>query len=219
MAEFKVGERVANLVWGMGTVMSVIDNVNHPVGVTFDAVLPEVDRQRIGMFTKEGNYSLTNVDKTYTIHKLTEIEMNREQKKANKNEQNLVTTHKNFMEALLRGDTLKDGDHEWKLDLDTGDLLVKGCGNMGYPVHAYGVYIKPKTININGFIVPEPERKPLERYTSYFLVDITARPTANIHYKWCDGEIDTRCLEAGLIHLTREAADLHIKALLSFTKI
>ena len=75
---------------------------------------------------------------------------------------------------------------------------------------------KPKTININGFEVPEPVREPLELATSYYTPDLSA-PEGYRIYTWSDINLDWKELNLGLIHLTKEAAILHSKALLSFT--
>ena len=72
---------------------------------------------------------------------------------------------------------------------------------------------KPQTININGFGVPEPERKPLERGQSYYIPSLNTI-SCNI---WVDSEFDRNALETGSVHLTLEAAEIHNKALLSFT--
>lgn len=74
---------------------------------------------------------------------------------------------------------------------------------------------KPRTIIINGHEVPEPVREPLEEGEQYYVVDlkgIDESPTS-----WCDNFMDLSLLAYGLIHLTPAAADLHRKALLSFT--
>lgn len=74
---------------------------------------------------------------------------------------------------------------------------------------------KPKTININGFEVPEPHRDPLEIGQRYWLAD----PSNSLveMYHWDNVACEIRCLRAGLIHITKEAAEIHRKALLSFT--
>lgn len=74
--------------------------------------------------------------------------------------------------------------------------------------------LKPKTISINGFEVPEPLRSVPAYGTPYFIIDLPHVMSAiwNNHpdeYEW---------LKAGIIHLTREAAENHLEALLSFTK-
>lgn len=75
---------------------------------------------------------------------------------------------------------------------------------------------KPRTININGYEVPEPVREPLECGQEYWLAEIPR--SAPVAYQWCDDKYDYQWLAAGLIHLSEEAAQIHIDALLSFTR-
>lgn len=78
---------------------------------------------------------------------------------------------------------------------------------------------KPRTVNINGFEVPEPVRSPLEKKQKYYI------PVINLLLKPCDNHVwggdgfDECFLNRGLIHLTEEAAIKHAEALLSFTRI
>ena len=88
------------------------------------------------------------------------------------------------------------------------------------PLHFYSDFQyrrKPRTININGFEVPEPMREKPELNTQYFSVTVGVTENAKIAY-WDDREIDNKLLNLGICHLTREAAEIHAKALLSFTK-
>lgn len=74
--------------------------------------------------------------------------------------------------------------------------------------------LKPRFIDINGHQVPEPVQEPLEYGTDYCVVVLDG-----IDYqRWCDDEDDENLLKQGLIHLTKEAAEAHIAALLSFTQ-
>lgn len=75
---------------------------------------------------------------------------------------------------------------------------------------------KPRTVRIGTFDVPAPVREPLGYGALYWLADITN--DAPVSYKWHNDGTDLRYLAAGLIHLTKEAAQIHIDALLSFTK-
>jgi hypothetical protein len=76
---------------------------------------------------------------------------------------------------------------------------------------------KPKTININGFEVPEPVREPLEYPQEFYLVSTTTENLGSM--RWGNhNEQQYRWLKQGLIHLTKENAELHAKALLSFTQ-
>jgi hypothetical protein len=76
---------------------------------------------------------------------------------------------------------------------------------------------KPRTIIINGFEVPEPVREPLEYRQDYYVPSISYDAGADCH-NWRGDEYDNEWLKKGLIHLTKEAAKTHAKALLSFTK-
>ena len=82
-----------------------------------------------------------------------------------------------------------------------------------------GIYrfrLKPRTININGFEVPEPVREPLPVGSEYFTADPVI-PAYHREYVWRDDSADQTFLKRGVIHLTKEAAIQHAKALLSFT--
>jgi len=76
---------------------------------------------------------------------------------------------------------------------------------------------KPKTININGIEVPEPERKALEDETKYFVPNLDGG-FRSVEYRWNNDSTDYRLLSLGLVHKTKEAAIAHTDALLSFTK-
>lgn len=75
---------------------------------------------------------------------------------------------------------------------------------------------KPRTIRIGTFDVPEPVREPLEMGQEYWIACTTDGRAGK--YWWNQGDIDLRWLADGLIHLTKEAAQIHIDALLSFTR-
>lgn len=74
--------------------------------------------------------------------------------------------------------------------------------------------LKPLTININGFEVPEPLRHEPSDGTDYYVLDMSEVS----EMKWTSDVSEYQWLKAGLIHLTRQAAEKHLKALLSFTK-
>lgn len=96
-----------------------------------------------------------------------------------------------------------------------GTEWIDVCAN---PNFASGEYrIKPRTININGFEVPEPALDPLERGKKFFKIDLERDELCD-EYIWHGDHFDNHWLSLGVVHLTREAAQLHAKALLSFTK-
>lgn len=77
---------------------------------------------------------------------------------------------------------------------------------------------KPKTIRIGEFDVPEPLREgPPQHQTNCWVVDLQ-RPVPVEFMCWTASAHDRRWLARGLLHLTREDAELHAKALLSFTE-
>lgn len=76
--------------------------------------------------------------------------------------------------------------------------------------------LKPNFIDINGHQVPEPVREPLECRTDYFIADIGGIVTPMA--RWRGNPDDLARLSKGIIHMTEEAADAHIAALLSFTQ-
>ena len=77
--------------------------------------------------------------------------------------------------------------------------------------------VKPGFININGHMVPEPEREELLNGEPYYVADMS-KPSSPWDMIWYGNDRDYDRLDAGAIHTTKEAAELHAKALLSFTK-
>lgn len=76
--------------------------------------------------------------------------------------------------------------------------------------------LKPRFIDINGHQVPEPVLEPLEVNNLLWIADIT-QPNAE-QLMWTGHTSDILMLERGILHLTKEAAEAHIAALLSFTQ-
>lgn len=75
--------------------------------------------------------------------------------------------------------------------------------------------LKPRTIDINGHQVPEPVREPLQEGDLYYGASTADGVFSAI---WNCDHIDSERLHKGIIHLTKEAAETHIAALLSFTQ-
>ena len=73
---------------------------------------------------------------------------------------------------------------------------------------------KPKTIRIGEFDVPEPVREPLKVGEKYWLAGTAGVGSST----WRSNSQDKEWLAAGLIHSTKEAAQQHIDAVLSFTR-
>lgn len=82
----------------------------------------------------------------------------------------------------------------------------------------WGEYrLKPRYINIGEYQVPEPVRELPDNDDLLWIADIT-QPTA-AQLMWTGHPSDILMLDRGILHLTKEAAEAHIAALLSFTQI
>lgn len=71
---------------------------------------------------------------------------------------------------------------------------------------------EPKYIVVNGVNVPEPVRERLKAGQPYWLVDPSDETPPVLN--WHDNSSTKRWLSLGLIHLTEEAAQTHIDAML-----
>ena len=74
-----------------------------------------------------------------------------------------------------------------------------------------------KTININGYEVPEPFRGALKVGDAFYVADPTSEDVTYRH-TWDGDDWDHLILKNGLIHISKKAAKKHSKALKSFTK-
>lgn len=73
--------------------------------------------------------------------------------------------------------------------------------------------IKPRTIRIGEIDVPEPVRESLPLGVKYYFPSLNYSPTYD-EFLWQGDPFDNRVLKRGLVHLTKEAAELHAKALI-----
>ena len=71
---------------------------------------------------------------------------------------------------------------------------------------------EPKFIVVNGVNVPEPVREPLKEGELFWLASTSFGSPCS--YYWDGTFSDKRWLPLGLIHLTEEAAQAHIDAML-----
>lgn len=140
-----------------------------------------------------------------------------------------MKNHKEMFEALLAGETLTNATNGKDIKLIDGILhstrydskeFVQLKNVLGGMFESEVFEIKRKTININGFEVPEPLREIPElgkagAEGSVYVVSLSEGLT-------CQMLITTSYLrtflELGLCHKTKEAAELHTKALISFTQ-
>lgn len=73
--------------------------------------------------------------------------------------------------------------------------------------------LAPRTITVNGREVPEPVKGKPIRNSDYYCVCLDGNELFCIS-SWTDHEVDVLRLQRGLIHLTKEAAIAHAKAML-----
>jgi len=122
-----------------------------------------------------------------------------------------MKNHREIFQSLVNGETLIN---------DEGiELFIKENGYINrydyFQINeSEKFYIKPKTININGFDVPDPIRiKPEEGQQVW-------HGFSTVMFNYNDNNYFIKeWLDNGLLHDNLEAAHLHRKALLSFTKI
>ena len=125
---------------------------------------------------------------------------------------------------VYKGDTLyrQSGAQVTVRGLNTNGttlLFEEGGGwNLGDGGRISKLYwTKPvTTININGYEVPMPEREAPQEGTAYFF--LAPQYGGGVYsYTWVNDAADNRLLAAGMVHLTKEAAQKHAQALLSLT--
>lgn len=75
---------------------------------------------------------------------------------------------------------------------------------------------KLKYININEYNVPELLREEPKMNTNYFVASTFELTPQEL--TWDGYSVEKQKLKAGIIHLTRENAQIHLDALLSFTR-
>lgn len=77
---------------------------------------------------------------------------------------------------------------------------------------------KPRTIRIGNYDVPEPLRVAPEIGTVYYYPYLVGGKGLNGEMAWDGDKYDSETLKKGKVHLTKEAAELHAKALISLTE-
>lgn len=82
----------------------------------------------------------------------------------------------------------------------------------------YEYRVKPKTIRIGEYDVPEPLREMPARGTDYYIACITTSGLYGVATWVCDAQ-DIEWFNRGVVHNTKDAAVLHAKALLYLTEV
>jgi hypothetical protein len=129
----------------------------------------------------------------------------------------MIHPYKDILIAIANGEQiqLKDIIGNW-FNVNNSFVLA-GILKEIYTPERYR--IKPKTININGFEVPEPLREAPKIGETYYVANTAAVRDMPGETYWVNDKADQKWLNLGLCHSTKEAAQIHIDALLSFTRM
>ncbi|MDE9504589.1 hypothetical protein, partial [Xenorhabdus bovienii] len=93
------------------------------------------------------------------------------------------------------------------------------AGEICFNVDANKKYrLKPRTIRIGKFDIPEPVREPLENEQRYYYPSISDDDAWYRSSVWEGDSYDNAQLQRGLIHLDHESAEIHAQALISLTR-
>ena len=82
----------------------------------------------------------------------------------------------------------------------------------------YRLIPKRKMMHLNGVEFPAPEREAPARGTTYWMCDLLS-PAKVFESQWQAMNVDRTALERGLVHLTREAAEAHARAMLAAKEV
>lgn len=77
----------------------------------------------------------------------------------------------------------------------------------------HDLFLAVPTRSINGHEYPEPERVEPEKGTNYFVPSIS-NMYCFVGFDWANNGHERRMLRRGLVHLTREAAEAHARAII-----
>lgn len=97
------------------------------------------------------------------------------------------------------------------------DLYIRQTSGLGKRKTTYSeldLFMAPPPMrSINGHEYPEPVREPLEAGKTYFLAGPVEDELCG-EYHWDGADLEVIWLRRGLIHLTREAAEAHARAII-----
>lgn len=131
-----------------------------------------------------------------------------------------MLNHREVLEALLAGETLVDVNNEVTVRFEENNIVsIHSFSGFSITLENISLLdwkIKHKTININGYEVPEPIRVRPREGELYYIPYLTDSKVQT--FKFAESITTSRWLKEGLLHKTKEAAELHLEALLSFTK-
>ncbi len=116
--------------------------------------------------------------------------------------------HAWVLRALADGEPLEN--FEFKLQNDDCWLNLASMEPLDYPQWLFRR--KPRTIRIGDLDVPEPMREAPAFGAQYWIASVNKKEVVDL--VWQNDTVDKQWLAAGLCHTTKEAAELHRKALI-----
>ncbi len=96
--------------------------------------------------------------------------------------------------------------------------LISKNSDLMQKINAKIKNMTPRTIRIGEFDVPEPLRVAPDIGTAIFIPYMAERGKEYTYWIWSGDDMDVFKLKQGHVHLSKDAAILHTKALLSFTE-
>jgi hypothetical protein len=85
--------------------------------------------------------------------------------------------------------------------------------NLSFCDTPHDLFLTAPTCGINDHEYPEPERVEPKSGTIYWVTDLILQEPV-LYLKWRGSEHDNLMLRRGLVHLTREAAEAHARAII-----
>lgn len=129
-----------------------------------------------------------------------------------------MLNHNEVLEALLAGKVLRDVvGKDIIVFKGTNDILYNEDGKPLEELYLNGWELAPETIEINGIEVPKPETTAPSCGTRFYIPVLHDVTELYAKLFWNNSKLLHEFLAKGLIHLSKDNAIAHAKALLSFT--
>jgi len=123
--------------------------------------------------------------------------------------------HAEFLHLVINGEDTSDWEVKHKSKAYPNTTFSPASDYAGSVLNFPGFWTvrrKPKTIRIGEMEVPEPMRVAPAVGTHYWIVSVSEE--FSYWSTWAGDKSDFYCLERGLCQSTKEAAELHRKALI-----
>ena len=126
-----------------------------------------------------------------------------------------LTDYAHVLHAIADGKVIQryfGNEVVWPTVSSTRLLKLIDAGKAGDPAE---YRVKPSTIVVNGIEVPEPLRVAPANGTAYWLTQVTSIELDQFELCWDGTECEMTWLRRGLVHLSKENAIAHAKAMVA----